>query len=345
MYLNHFCLGVLAASGSGIAYVVPGTLSLRSSTPLINGYADFCISSDGTSAYSVDSATSFVYQFSRSVATGALSAMTPASVAAGVTPNMVCISTDGKSVYVANMGSAFISQYTRNITTGALSPMTPATLAVPAAWWWIRITTDGKNLYGGSYNGGVSILSRNVTTGLLTYVSKMPAQSRYYGSMISPDDTSVYSAGNGTIITHTRNTTTGALTFQNEVNVSSGVSPNFYAVSPDGKFLYVRGSPNNVGLQIFSRNTTSGILTFINTVNPLGYGGGSSVSPDGKYLASIVGGAGATVMMYTLNSVTGAPTNIPSIISAACSFTVFSPDSKFMYTAQGTNMVAYSIAV
>src|SRR5229473_490305 len=58
-------------------------------------------------------------------ATGALSPMTPATVAAGTAS--VAVHPSGRYAYVANRGFTTVSQYTIG-ATGALSPMTPATV-------------------------------------------------------------------------------------------------------------------------------------------------------------------------------------------------------------------------
>ena len=81
------------------------------------------------SAYVANQGSSTVSQYSRDTTTGALTAMSPATIATGASPRSVAVSADGKSAYVANYSSNTVSQYSRDTTTGALTAMSPATIA------------------------------------------------------------------------------------------------------------------------------------------------------------------------------------------------------------------------
>ncbi|MDA8089176.1 MAG: hypothetical protein M0Z61_02975, partial [Nitrospiraceae bacterium] len=59
---------------------------------------------------------------------GALTPMTPATVAAGSGPYSVTVDPSGKYAYVTNAGGDAVSQYTIG-AGGALTPMTPPTAA------------------------------------------------------------------------------------------------------------------------------------------------------------------------------------------------------------------------
>src|SRR6478672_590086 len=78
------------------------------------------------SAYVANESSANVSQYAIATA-GELSALSPATVAAGSNPDGVAVSPDGKSAYVTNAVSKSVFQYDVNALTGALSPKTPAT--------------------------------------------------------------------------------------------------------------------------------------------------------------------------------------------------------------------------
>src|SRR5437588_9700604 len=80
------------------------------------------------SAYVANAGSANVSQYAIATA-GELSALTPATVAAGSLPVGVAVTPDGKSAYVTNLASGSVSQYDIDALTGALSPKTPATVA------------------------------------------------------------------------------------------------------------------------------------------------------------------------------------------------------------------------
>ncbi len=71
------------------------------------------VSPDGNSVYATNEVSGSVSQYSRDTGTGALTALTPASIGAGLAPEGIAVSSDSKSVYVANHESGSVSQYSR----------------------------------------------------------------------------------------------------------------------------------------------------------------------------------------------------------------------------------------
>src|ERR1019366_2238759 len=61
-------------------------------------------------------------------AAGTLTALSPATVGAGVGTARVAVSPDGKNVYVSNKESNTVSQYSRNTGTGELTALSQATI-------------------------------------------------------------------------------------------------------------------------------------------------------------------------------------------------------------------------
>lgn len=86
-----------------------------------------------------------IYQYSIG-STGALAALTPATVAAGGYARAIAIHPNGLHAYVANSNDATISQY--NISSaGALSAMTTPTVATGAGPFALAVDPTGRYLY------------------------------------------------------------------------------------------------------------------------------------------------------------------------------------------------------
>lgn len=294
------------------------------------------------------------------------------------------VSPDGKSAYALGQVSNTLVVFDRNATTGALTMKTGADgcfanaatgsctvltgeLPHPEA---LAISADGKSVYvvsgdiGGSSNGVLVGFSRDTTTGVLTPLAgatgcfansvvgtctQLSGQLVRTGTVsISPDGTSVYTAGtvtnlnaNGVVTTFSRDTTTGALTYGSCVasaavgscTVSSGVfsisaSSTKLALSPDGRNAYLNARFSN-SLAVFDRDVATGALTlktgaagcFANATlgsctvlsgylpSPLSV----SLSPDGKNVYVDAGGTGDlidTVIVFSRNATTGELTKL-----------------------------------
>ena len=85
------------------------------------------VSPDGESVYVTNAESDTVSQYDVG-AGGTLTPKTPATVAAGTSPDAVAVSPDGESVFVANFNSDNVSQYDVG-AGGTLTPKSPATVA------------------------------------------------------------------------------------------------------------------------------------------------------------------------------------------------------------------------
>jgi hypothetical protein len=91
------------------------------------------VSSDGASVYIAEGTKEVLGQFSRDGTTGALTAMSPASVPAGKHSYSIAVSPDGQSAYVTNESGENISQYSRATLASAPTVVTGAASAVGRA--------------------------------------------------------------------------------------------------------------------------------------------------------------------------------------------------------------------
>ncbi|HTR73932.1 MAG TPA: beta-propeller fold lactonase family protein [Solirubrobacterales bacterium] len=172
----------------------------------------------------------------------------------------------------------------------------------------VAISPDGKSVYVASQSeSGVVRLSRDTTTGALTYEECLTSEASGCGSnhgltgmvdaqgvAVSPDGKSVYVTGfssNG-VAEFSRDTTTGALTYigckvagtgacgagNEEVRGLEGAWG--VTISPDGKSVYVVGDLGG-SIERFDRNGTTGSLTAVECLSarPIGCGSGNEKAP------------------------------------------------------------------
>ncbi|WP_409310673.1 beta-propeller fold lactonase family protein [Pectobacterium sp. B1J-3] len=290
-------------------------------------------SKDGASVY-VAGGSGSVYslvQFSRDTATGQLSyvgivATQGVDGVSGLdaTVSEIVLSDDGTSLYTINgvtpmdgsTGKDAVTFFSRDTTSGALtfigSLIGSDTLPLKSPSG-IVLSSDGTSAYLSNLgNHSITVLSRDVDTGSLSYVStinkstiaadansvEIPQDDRYLTALqdiaISPDNRFVYVSSNsqGTVSIFSRDSDTGALTYagtmdlyNSESNVPTALqatSLREIAISQDGSALYVAAFGGK-SLLVFARDADSGALTYsnnievsVNTVNHI------AVSADGK---------------------------------------------------------------
>lgn len=267
--------------------------------------------------YVADYGSESVSQYARDAETGRLSALSPATVAAGSEPHSVVVSADDKNVYVANARSNSISQYARDPATGALTPLSPASVAAGGEPRSVAVSPDGRNGYvanTGETDGSetaVSQYARNPQTGALTELSPGTVQAglnpRFV--VVSPDGKSVYVASYTaeSVVGFARNAKTGALTGQ-AVYPTLG-KPFSIAVAPDGENVYIADYSTGAISQ-FARNIDTGLLTALDPPTVIAGEEAHSVvvSPDGASVYVANGTPSGTVSQYYRNLMTGALT-------------------------------------
>jgi 6-phosphogluconolactonase (cycloisomerase 2 family) len=237
-----------------------------------------------------------VSQYSIGVA-GSLSALTPATVAAGTNPFSLSVEPTGQYVYVANYNADTVSQYT--IGSGGSLTQIGAT-GVPTGLKPNGVAIDPSNTHAYTANFGDNTVSQyNIgTTGALTPMSAATVAAGSFPAsiVISPNGSYAYVANfactglgcipaQGTISQYTVGAD-GALTPMTPATVNTGSAtsqPNSLVVDPASTYLYVA----NAGDGTVSQFTigSSGALTLKGTPFAAGtFPFFVTVDPSGRYV-------------------------------------------------------------
>jgi 6-phosphogluconolactonase (cycloisomerase 2 family) len=254
--------GALTAVGSAVA----------------SGYASFAIDPSGKFLYSVEygsgggSPAPTVFQYSINTATGALTAMTPASIdLTGVVGNNwglldVVVNPTSTYAYISNNWGNTIIAMSINASTGALTHAASLDLA------------------SASHNsGGASDV---------TNFAMDPAGKYIYGSNNQTP---------GGIDTYLLNQSTAAVTWGSFAAESESSNLNRAALDPAGKCLFVGGGAH-AGVYAYSINSSSGALTELSGSPYMGPAGWPAVDPQGKFVYVV--GPTTNISIYSLNSST-----------------------------------------
>ena len=269
-----------------------------------------------------------------SIGDGSLTAMSPASIAAGSGPSPVAISTDGASVYVVNVNSRTVSQYARNTSTGILSSI--GTISTGSGPTGIVISRDGTSVYVANRGGSVSQYARNPSTGILASLGPLAVATIPAGIAISGDGKHVYVVNErtGAIHQYAKNPYLGTLVSIGDIATVFGLAR--IAITPDDKSVYVSIYSGNV-LLYYSRNTSTGQLTLISNIQVVG-GADIAISPDAKnvYLLYNMYPSGY-VYQYARDLLTGALTLLGNAVTTwrVSQALAVSPDGKNVYVTNG----------
>jgi 6-phosphogluconolactonase (cycloisomerase 2 family) len=282
-------------AGGGLTYVGVSTLGT-------SGEAVACvISPDSKFVYALVTATNGglvgnnIFQFSRDLTTGALTALTPVKVSTTTYDHSgtgevygMTISPDGAHLYVASAdvtGTTAIILFSRSPTFGwltyvgnvATGPFSSLTFSASGLFAYATDTIDAR----------VYQYSVNTSTGALTALS--PAYISFAMSfplqiILSPDEAFAYVNGGGAgMLICTRNTSTGLLTVSSTFSVT--VNTNCMVISPEGKSAYTLSGYSNQATQ-YDRDTSTGSLSFVSNlvVNTGSLGGYVAMSSSGTNL-------------------------------------------------------------
>jgi len=306
-------------------------------------FSDFFPTPGNVSMYTIDATT------------GALTAIAPGTIAAGLHSRSVAVDVSGKFAYVANEDSGNVSMYTINAATGALTALAPGTIAADAAAAGptsVAVDPSGKFAYvanGGDglagFFGSVSMYTVNATTGALSSLGKVAAGLFPNAVAVDPSGRFAYVAngdlfrGTGSVSMYTINATTGALTSIGTI-VTAGAGASSVAVDPSGKFAYVTHEFSD-NVSMFTINAATGALTSIGMIAAGITPGSVAVDPSGRFAYAANSGSN-DVSMYTINATTGALTSIGTAAAGIIPASVaVDPSGKFAYVANnGSNDVS-----
>jgi 6-phosphogluconolactonase (cycloisomerase 2 family) len=231
----------------------------------------------------------------------------------------VIVSKDGRHVYITGYYSDAVLMLERNQSNGALDFIGIQNSDMPGIPDYFRpvsatISADDKHVYIAGFGGYLAVFSREITTGMLTYVEVHKDDTNGIDGLswarsvaISPDDKHVYVCGENddAIAMFRRDATTGTLTFggviKNGVDGFSGLQGVYQAqISPNGNYLYAIGGEytntwQHDAVTVFERDSVTGELTRIQLYEQGKYGAdylremrGIVITPDGQnvYTAS-----------------------------------------------------------
>ena len=285
-----------------------------------------------------------VSMYTINAATGALTAMTPATIAAGLHPLSLAVDPSAKFAYVANEDSFNVSMYSVG-PTGAVTPIAPGTIAaarggptsvaVDPSGSFAYVTNGGDGLAG--FLGSVSMYTIDAATGALASIGTIDAGLFPNTVAVDPSGRFAY-VGNGDLFRGTGyvsmygiNATTGGLTSIGTI-FTAGAGASSVAVHPSGKFAYLTHEFSD-NISMFTINTASGALTSIGTIaagiTPMSV----AIDPSGKF-AYVANNGSNDLSMYTINAATGALTSIGTIAAGITPASVaVDPSGKFAYVA------------
>ena len=237
---NGQSAGLVAAFGAdpdgSLTALTPSTV------PAVENPTGIAVGADGRSVYVVNQAgtqaNSRISQFAAGPG-GALTPLTPATVATGYNPRAIAVSPDGASAYVTTLDA--IWQYSVG-AGGALSPKAPASVPTIQNPYGLAVSPNGRNLYVASeFDNSVSQYAV-AADGTLSPLSpaKVAAGGRPEGIAVSPDGHSVYAANSqsGTVSQYTVGTG-GALSPMTPATVAAGANATAIAVGADSRSVYV----------------------------------------------------------------------------------------------------------
>ncbi len=275
----------LAAGAAALAFAVPAQAA--------------------TFVYAADPRGGNVFQYSLEVS-GALSPLSPSSVAAGSNPNDAVVFPNARWVYVTSIQSVAQFDLGRG---GVLAPMSAPT--VPAAGAVsVAASPDRSSVYVSSVLGTIyqfdvgsdgTLSPKNPAS-----ISVAPPGTALSELAVSPDDRSVYVAASGTSASGTNHVyqfdvgSGGTLSPKNPPTVPAGERATGLAVSPDGGHVYVTNNASNTVSQ-YDVGADGG-LSLKRTVGAGDTPAEVVVSPDGgsAYVtnAGAVDASGGSVSQY-----------------------------------------------
>ncbi len=318
------------ANGFGTPYTPAQTFTMG--TASVTLYAKWTANSPGAAFAYMASGGNTVSQYTIG-ANGALTPMTPATVAAGTGSQSIAADPSGKFAYTANWKSNNLSLYSIG-ANGALTPMTPATLSAGLSPWSVTVHPSGKYAY--VVNESENTVSQYTigADGMLTPMTtaKVGAGGSPWVITVDPSGKYAYIANYSGSVSQYTIGASGELTSMSPATVAAGTGSHSVTVDPSGRYAYVANYSNNVSQYTIG---PSGKLT---PMSPATVAAGISpwsvaVDPSGKYAYTADGGG--TVSQYTIGANGALTPMTPATVAVGLSptFVTIDPSGKYVYVA------------
>jgi 6-phosphogluconolactonase (cycloisomerase 2 family) len=295
------------------------------------------------------SGTGAIFQYSIVSLTGALLALTPASVTT-TAPFKIATTYLRNYLYNTATGSNNIFMWRISGTAGTISALGTPTIAGPTTPTGIAVDPSDRFVYVcGFGTGQFGQYSITKATGQLVAIASPPtAAAGMQDLVVHPSGKYLYAINSTTnvIYQYSINQTTGALTVLPTATIATGSTPNRIAVHPNGLYLYVLNNGAST-ISMYTIAPSTGQLTSNGTFTPASTGAmqGLCISPNGLFIYYTSQTAGA-VMQSTINLTNGTittPTTSTAVAGARdCSFNY---TGAFIYINNNTTNViaAYGI--
>ncbi|MBV9265924.1 MAG: beta-propeller fold lactonase family protein [Acidobacteriaceae bacterium] len=217
--------------------------------------------SDNVSGYTVDRST------------GVLTPIPGSPFPAGIEPICIAFHPNGKFLYVVNFQGDNVSGFTMDPVTGALTAIAGSPFATGSIPRSMAVDPNGRFAYVANENDNdISGYEVDPATGALTRLatSPFPAGTFPFSVAVDPRGRFVYAANatssgpaTGSVSAYTIDRDTGGLTAVAGSPFATGVFPDFVAVDPSGRFVYVANGafplPGNISGYTIDHST--GALT------------------------------------------------------------------------------------
>lgn len=274
----------------------------------LDGPAHIAVSADGKHVYSTGIFDNGVAAFSRDAATGVLTFVEAeidgVSGASGLQRAFgIAIAPDGNHVYVGGQQGT-LAVFSRNSSTGHLTYESSyfdnfgGVDGIGGANS-VAVSPDNKHVYvGGGADNAIAVFSRNIASGLLTFVESQDDDLGDNGVRgifwvtVSADGKNVYGAGSfdDAIGVFSRNESTGRLTPIQQLRGEGLDGVSSVKVSADLRHVYTAATEDDA-VGVFRRNLSDGQLTLVevesdrfNGIDGILGAFSVDVSPDGAHV-------------------------------------------------------------
>lgn len=303
-------------------------------------------------------ATFFDINTTTCASTGALEPTPGSPVLTGNHASNLDISPNSQFLYVSGYNGT-VAGFNINGTTGALTPVLGSPFPGGSQFTAVAVSPNGNFAYvTDNANSRVVAYSINPSTGALTTIFGSP-----FTGVNGPNDIAISPNGNfayvvnqndNTISAFTLNTLTGAMTPIGSP-INAGGNPYAVAVSPNGSFVYAVNFYDGTISQYTINPITGALTPILGGAVPTGsYPVDIVVSPNNQFvfvaaangMGYSLNGFDTSIWIYSVNSSTGALTDVTPIVpSTPSSAVAITPDGKFVYEAsyQTDQLIADSV--